>query len=250
MTYTILHADDESAIRLFVESRIEHFLKLDEPAEILSAQDGLEAIAMYEDALRQGKKIDLVITDYNMPGANGEAVVKSIRKSSNTPIVLFCSEAEVYAKALNTEYAGKGSGISDLTGVIRKYCSRKPRILIVDDEADILDPIGKILNEKGYVTVLAKNAEQALPEIPSVHVVLSDTHQPNSMGGYGLLKEARERYTSKQLPFLLMTADAQIDAAMCLNYEAFPIQKPFDLEQLENLIRNSLPEHLKPGKAA
>ncbi|MEM3154385.1 MAG: response regulator [Candidatus Woesearchaeota archaeon] len=246
MTATIIHADDDAVICNLVKRQIEILQKeIEQPIEALSAQDGIEAIALYNAAREQGRNIALVITDYNMPRANGADVAKAIQASSSVPVIFHCSEADKYAKDFNAEYAVKGC--SDLTGLLRKYLSPKPRLLLVEDNNDVRDALADGFDAYGYTVIQAENAENAVPNIHTVHAILSDVNQAGSMGGYGLLKKARERYSVEKLPFFLMSAGI-IDIKKCIQFDAFPVHKEKGFTEIEALIRNVLPQHLKPAK--
>ncbi len=249
MTYTILHAEDEPMNSTLVKRFAENAQKeAGQPIDVFSARDGLEAVALYEQLRAKGTQVNLLITDFDMPAANGEYLVSAIRQRVHIPIVLFCSTAQERAQKMGTEYVEKGMNASELKQVITKHASTKPRVLIVEDDNDSRELFGLDFAQAGYFSVMAPNAEGALPNISSVHVVLSDVYQPESIGGYGLLKEARKRYTREQLPFFLTSTD-QIDAEQCIEHAAYPMQKPFEFAKLEMLIRNTLPQHLKPNKA-
>ncbi len=247
MTYIILHAEDDPTVRdVFKRWAAIVQKEIDTPIEVISAPDGIEAISLYDAARRQGRNIELVVTDYNMPRANGANVVMEIRtRDPRVPIIFQCSEAQIHARDFNTEYAEKGMG--DLRGLLLKYASPKPRVLVVDDEQDIRDCLAEDFAEKGYMPVLAANAEDALQELHTVHAVVSDVNQPDSIGGYGLLGNARARYSPEQLPFFLMSGN-ETDIEKCIQFAAFPMKKPFEFSILETLLRNALPEHLKPKR--
>jgi CheY-like chemotaxis protein len=66
-------------------------------------------------------------------------------------------------------------------------------ILIVDDEKDLLQLTGQILNRLGYRTRLAENAAQALDTLKDndeIDLLFSDVVMPGGMNGYELAKQA------------------------------------------------------------
>ncbi|MDR3767019.1 MAG: response regulator transcription factor [Butyricicoccus sp.] len=84
----ILIADDEARIRRLVSD----FLKRDGHT-MLEAEDGTMALAL----LREHKEIDLAILDVMMPGADGFAVLQSIRQDERTrrlPVMMLTARAE------------------------------------------------------------------------------------------------------------------------------------------------------------
>lgn len=84
----ILIADDEARIRRLVSD----FLKRDGHT-MLEAEDGTAALTL----LRQHNEIDLAILDVMMPGADGFAVLQSIRQDERTrrlPVMMLTARAE------------------------------------------------------------------------------------------------------------------------------------------------------------
>ncbi len=84
----ILIADDEARIRRLVSD----FLKRDGHT-MLEAEDGTAALTL----LRQHNEIDLAILDVMMPGADGFAVLESIRQDERTrrlPVMMLTARAE------------------------------------------------------------------------------------------------------------------------------------------------------------
>ena len=74
----ILVVDDEAAIRKVVQDALESAGN-----EIETAANGAEAIALFESGT-----FDLVITDLNMPGLDGRALVRRVRAKSHVPVLI------------------------------------------------------------------------------------------------------------------------------------------------------------------
>lgn len=66
------------------------------------------------------------------------------------------------------------------------------RILVVDDEPDMLLVVRMVLDRAGYSTVLAADGEQALERLGGVDLVLLDVGMP-VMDGWSVLAAARAR---------------------------------------------------------
>jgi two-component system chemotaxis response regulator CheY len=84
MKKIILVADDSSTIRKFVS-----FSLASQGFKVLTATDGMEAIEMMP-----ANKIDLIITDLNMPNLDGFKFIQSIRQNeeySEIPIIILSS---------------------------------------------------------------------------------------------------------------------------------------------------------------
>src|SRR5688500_15894745 len=102
------------------------------------------------------------------------------------------------------------------------------RILVIDDDHDLLDMLSLALEDAGHEVVTAKDgltgmrkAEQAEPEL-----VVSDVNMPG-VDGFTLCRRLRERgFTA---PIVLLTArDGEIDQALGLELGADDyVIKPF-----------------------
>lgn len=76
---TILLVDDQPDIRYALRSMLES-----DHHTVVEAKDGREAIASWH-----AHKVDLVLTDFSMPGLNGLDVIRAIAtEHPDTPIIL------------------------------------------------------------------------------------------------------------------------------------------------------------------
>jgi two-component system chemotaxis response regulator CheY len=86
MKKVILIADDSPTIRKFVSIALSM-----QGFEVVSASDGMEALEKLP-----AQKIDLVITDLNMPNLDGYELIKNIRETQqykDIPIIILSSLA-------------------------------------------------------------------------------------------------------------------------------------------------------------
>lgn len=79
------------------------------------------------------------------------------------------------------------------------------RVLIVDDDRDLLESMGLMFRKRGFEVFTAEDAESALLSIASVrpHLVLTDLRLPKK-SGLELVREIRALQAN--IPVLLMTA--------------------------------------------
>lgn len=116
-------------------------------------------------------------------------------------------------------------------------------ILIVDDEADIRLLIGGILEDEGYKTRQAANADQALKEVraraPAV-ILLDIWLEGSSMDGLQLL-EAIHRLRP-QTPVIMISGHGTIETAVsAIKLGAYDfIEKPFESDRLLLLIERAI----------
>jgi len=115
-----------------------------------------------------------------------------------------------------------------------------PRVLVVDDEAAILDTLRILLRNEGFEPHVAHGGQAGLDQLRELHpdIVLTDIRMPN-VGGVEVLAAARE--SDPDMPVILMTAQATLQSAMqAVNAGAFYyIQKPFRNDELIAILRRA-----------
>jgi len=106
------------------------------------------------------------------------------------------------------------------------------RILVVEDEADLLASLAKALREEGYAVDTAPDGEEGLYKAQTweYDAIVLDVMLPK-LDGWSLLHRLRE---SKKTPVLMLTArDAARDRVRGLDTGADDyVVKPFDLDEL------------------
>ena len=114
------------------------------------------------------------------------------------------------------------------------------KILLVDDEPDILEFMEYNLKKEGYIVLLAKNGAEAVEiakrEIPQL--IILDIMMPE-MDGYEAMKRIRAQIKFKNIPVIALTAKAmKDDKQKCIDAGANDyIAKPIDVERLLSLMR-------------
>ncbi|MBM3617301.1 MAG: response regulator [Alphaproteobacteria bacterium] len=122
MSKTILAVDDSRTMR----DMVAHTLK-GAGFEVVSAEDGEEALKLLE----QTGKIDLIITDLNMPKVDGFGLIDGVRNSAAhrfVPILMLTTEAgqeqKERGKALGaTGWIVKPFNPEKLVQVVNKVCA-------------------------------------------------------------------------------------------------------------------------------
>ena len=106
------------------------------------------------------------------------------------------------------------------------------RILVIEDEADLLASLAKALREEGYAIDTATDGEEGLYKAESADydAIVLDVMLPR-LDGWELLQRLRR---SKKTPVLMLTArDAARDRVRGLDTGADDyVVKPFDLDEL------------------
>ncbi len=131
-------------------------------------------------------------------------------------------------------------------GAPRPEVDSRPRILIADDQADVLEALRLLLKRDGYVVLTAQSPAGVLAtlEAEDVDVLLMDLNyaRDTTSGREGLDLLTRVRQLDAALPVLVMTAWGSVEGAV----EAMRagardyVQKPWDNTRLLALLRTQL----------
>jgi DNA-binding response OmpR family regulator len=119
----------------------------------------------------------------------------------------------------------------------------KSRILLVDDDEDILDITQAFLKSRGYDVILARSGEEALKEVETSrpNLILLDVMMPK-MDGFWLCRAIKADPRFRLIPVVFLTAkdDAQsrMEGQKCGGDDY--LTKPFDLDALEVRIKAQL----------
>ena len=115
------------------------------------------------------------------------------------------------------------------------------KILIVEDEADTREALGRYLERKGYQVFLAKEGEEAYGMARNVvpDLILTDVIMPQSDGNQ-LIKKIRESTFGKKIPIIVLTGRKNMkDYFDSLEINDFLV-KPFSTEQISASIERVL----------
>ncbi|HSN04757.1 MAG TPA: sigma-54 dependent transcriptional regulator [Nitrospira sp.] len=119
----------------------------------------------------------------------------------------------------------------------------KAKILIVDDNADIITVLEDRLQASGYSTVVARDGQQALEQIEqeSPNLILLDLDLPK-LTGIEVLKRLSQIKQVEELPVIVMTAHGSVNAAVeAMKEGAYDfLTKPLDKDHLLIVIRKAL----------
>jgi len=117
------------------------------------------------------------------------------------------------------------------------------KILVIEDNKDILENTVEILGLSNYEVIAASNGkegvEKALSQLPDL--ILCDIMMPE-LDGYGVLHMVQKNPKLERIPFIFLTAKtekADIRKAMSLGADDY-ITKPFDATDLLNAIDGRL----------
>lgn len=223
---------------------------LEEAGAKVSVVDGAQnALAALLEAQTE-QKIDVVVSDYRMPGMNGHdlaAAIKAAPALKDTRLLLLTSAAQKgdAAKAKEQGFSAyltkpvrraellncisllmglPGEGMAD-TPIITKYSleesdwSRKPRILLVEDNVMNQKLVLIALKNQGWTCDIAVNGSEAVQscQAKKYDVVFMDCQMP-VMDGYEATRQIRAAVDpDRRIPIIAMTANAmEGDREKCL----------------------------------
>ena len=115
------------------------------------------------------------------------------------------------------------------------------RVLLVDDQPDLLSMLDLMMQRRQYEVRTCQSASEALKAVTEFapHVVVSDIGMPE-MDGYEMMQEMREKPQFGSFRAIALTGyDLQLDGdrARRAGYDAH-LAKPIEFDQLFEMIEN------------
>jgi len=119
------------------------------------------------------------------------------------------------------------------------------RILIVDDEPNIVTLLEFLMRGSDYEVRVARNGEEALRRAESFRpdLVLLDVMMPQR-SGFEVCQKIRENPALRDVKIVMLTAkgrDLEKDRGLNLGANAY-VTKPFSTKELMNTVRGMLPD--------
>lgn len=118
------------------------------------------------------------------------------------------------------------------------------RVLIVDDEPNIVTSLEFIMRRSGFETAVARDGDQALEEVERFDpdLVLLDTMMPRR-DGYEVCQTLRDQGRT-DLRIVMLTAkgrETEVAKGLAVGADSY-VTKPFSTRDLVALVRELLPE--------
>jgi DNA-binding response OmpR family regulator len=117
------------------------------------------------------------------------------------------------------------------------------KLLVVDDDKDIIEIIEKRFIKEGYEILTAFNGEEALSKIRADNpdIIILDLVMPK-LDGFEVLKEVkrmREENNDKWRPIIIISAKNEFESVMkCYNLQAdFYLKKPCRMEDVLKAVK-------------
>jgi DNA-binding response OmpR family regulator len=109
------------------------------------------------------------------------------------------------------------------------------KILLADDEKDIVETLKSRLTREGYDVTIAADGEEALLKVKENNpdIIILDLMMPK-LNGFEVLKKVRENFKDKWRPIIIVSARTELDSVkQCYDLEAdHYLTKPCTIEDI------------------
>ena len=132
-----------------------------------------------------------------MPGRDGWSVLKELKKDKelkDIPVVITSVlNEESMANSLGWWLYEKPIDRTFFINIVKRYITEKnQKVLIVDDDENTRDLLNKILKNEGYMSIDAKNGEDALERVKEKpDLIVLDLDMPR-MDGFEFIEKTQE----------------------------------------------------------
>lgn len=119
------------------------------------------------------------------------------------------------------------------------------RVLIFDDDTDILDLCSLLLRNKGFEVFTRTDCETAIDTIAELKpdVILMDNWMPGISGAETItLLKSKEMF--QHIPVIFFSANSQAEQISILAGADYYLQKPFDIKAFTDIVRKAVWEQL------
>ncbi len=117
------------------------------------------------------------------------------------------------------------------------------KVLIVDDEANIVISLEFLMEQAGYELRIAHNGQKALEQVAAFEpdLILLDVMMPN-INGFDVCRRVRENPDWQNIKIIMLTAkgrEVEMTKGLALGADAY-ITKPFSTKELLAHVRHIL----------
>ncbi len=193
----------------------------------------------------QTENFDFLLLDLNLPDAEGETLIDTIKEICNIKIIVMTGDENTNHR---DEYFQKGvidyfikttpiqiiaSNINSLIQTI--YESKNSNILTIDDSSFVRNLLQNVLTQKGYNVYAVSNAQDGIEVLKKhkVHLILLDLIMPG-MDGIHFLETLKEDLEFSDIPVIVVSGDTSRShyARVLKNGASDFIRKPFVIEEV------------------
>ncbi len=117
------------------------------------------------------------------------------------------------------------------------------KIILIEDDEDILEIITFILEEEGYQVIASLNCLTVKEILNHKPLIVLMDNQLRDGNGYDLCKELKSLVETKNIPVIIISGDCELEAnSKKCNANAF-LKKPFNIITLTNLVKKTILEN-------
>lgn len=241
-TKTILIVDDEQDVLTVLTKRLNaegYSVITAKTAKSLSA-----ALAVTEPVLP-----DLIILDIGLPDINGKEIADWLKQNSRTRNIPILFLTALYSKDEEIRQGhvldgnmlfSKPYNRKELQAAVKKLLTDKKKILIVDDEKDVLFMLEKSLTAEKYSFIKADKGGDALVLAKSEHpdLIILNLEMPDMYGG-DITRMLKDDPETKDIPVMFLNGmfpkqEEEKVGHIVAGHVLFT--KPYDSEELVGMI--------------
>lgn len=203
--------------------------------EVDIAHDGQQALELV-----RRKRYDVALLDLKMPGMDGIALYRELRKLQSSAVALVVTAFASGGTVEQALSAGAWRVLAkpvDPGKLLRlvEAAVNQPLVLVVDDDHDLCNSLWDLLREQGYRVGLAHDGDEASRQLhgQSYRVVLIDLKLPTDSGAKVF---RRVRQSNPEAKTVLITGhreelDSEVQQVLAEGADAV-CYKPFDVSGL------------------
>ena len=242
--HKILIIEDEPEILELLKGRLES-----ENYQVMTASNGEDGFLKF---LKE--QPDLVILDLMLPGINGYEVCRKIRigEQSKTPVLMLTAISQDADRIVGrlrgaNQYMTKPFKAHEVLAQVKLLLNNSEKkeggrtikkILVVDDDPDIVELLKVRLEENGYGVMTASNGIEAFAKAreEKPDLIVLDAAMP-VMDGYTFAREIKWHSEIKDVPILVLTAHFYMREIFDdIGIERF-LTKPLEADELLDKVR-------------
>jgi len=203
--------------------------------------------------LEEPKLPDLIILDLALPDIHGREIAAKLKENPKTKDIPVLFLSALYSKRQEAEIGhildgnvmfSKPYDIEKLGTAIKRLLTGKKKILIVDDEMDVLSMLEKGLTTEEYSVIKADKGKDALGLAKSERpdLIILDLEMPDMYGG-DIARMLKEEPETKDIPVMLLNGmfpkeEEEKDGRVVAGHVLFT--KPYDIKELVTAIKRLL----------
>jgi DNA-binding response OmpR family regulator len=120
------------------------------------------------------------------------------------------------------------------------------RVMIFDDDTDLLEVCGIVLRSKNYLVSAVNRFTDIIEEVSKFlpDVILMDNWIPD-IGGVKATQQIKKDGKLKEIPVIFFSANHSVEDLATEAGADFFLHKPFEIDELENVVSKAVALHRK-----